>query len=80
MRSPIGSRSLMSRVITGAAKRLSVGMSKKPWICPAWRSTVSTRSAPASVIRFATSFAEIGVRARRAPVLPAHSRNRGSPP
>ena len=62
MRSPPSSRSLMSRTITGAANRLSVGMSKKPWIWPAWRSRVSTRSAPASVIRFATSFAEIGVR------------------
>ena len=53
----------MSRVNTGAAKRLSVGMSKKPWIWPAWRSTVSTRSAPAVVIMLETSLAEIGVRA-----------------
>ena len=55
-------RSRMSRTSTGAANRLSVGMSKKPWICPACRSTVSTLSAPARVIRLATSFAEIGVR------------------
>ena len=60
--SPLPSRSLMSRTITGAPNRLSVGMSKKPWICPAWRSTVRTRSTPARVMRFATSFAEIGVR------------------
>ena len=55
-------RSLMSLMKTGAANRLSVGMSKKPWICPACRSTVRTRLAPAVVIRFATSLAEIGVR------------------
>ena len=55
-------RSLRSLVSTGAANRLSVGMSKKPWICPAWRSRVSTRSAPATVMRLATSLAEIGVR------------------
>jgi TonB-dependent receptor len=54
--------SLMSRVITGTENRLSVGISKKPWIWPAWRSRVSTRSAPAWVIRLATSLAEIGVR------------------
>ena len=52
----------MSRTITGEANRLSVGMSKKPWICPACRSSVITRSAPARVIRLATSLAEIGVR------------------
>ena len=55
-------RSLMSRTMVGAANRLSVGMSKKPWIWPAWRSTVSTRSAPARVIRLATSLAEMGER------------------
>ena len=37
-------------------------MSKKPWIWPAWRSMVSTRLAPATVMRLATSLAEIGVR------------------
>ena len=52
----------MSRTMTGEANRLSVGMSKKPWICPACRSSVSTRSAPARVMRLATSLAEIGVR------------------
>ena len=50
--------------------RLSVGMSKKPWIWPACRSMVSTRSAPARVIRLATSLAEIGVRAAGFAVLP----------
>ena len=49
--------------VTGTENRLSVGMSKKPWICPAWRSRVSTRSAPARTMRLATSLAEIGVRA-----------------
>jgi hypothetical protein len=52
----------MSRTITGAAVRLSVGISKKPWIWLAWRSSVSTRLAPAWVMRLETSFAEIGVR------------------
>ena len=52
----------MSCTMTGAANRLSVGMSKKPWIWPACRSRVSTRSAPASTIMLATSLAEIGVR------------------
>ena len=32
--------------ITGAAKRWSTGMLKKPWICAAWRSIVRIRSAP----------------------------------
>ena len=35
--------------MTGAANRLSVGMSKKPWIWPACRSTVMTRSTPGSL-------------------------------
>ena len=52
----------MSRTITGEAKRLSVGMSKKPWIWPACRSSVMTRSTPAWVIMLATSLAEIGAR------------------
>jgi hypothetical protein len=38
-------------------------MSKKPWIWAACRSSVSTRSIPAWAIMFATSLAEIGVRA-----------------
>ena len=46
----------------GEASMLSTGMSKNPWICPACRSIVSTRLAPASVIRLATSLALIGVR------------------
>src|SRR3546814_1190909 len=45
--------------------RLSVGISKKPWIWSACRSSVSTRLAPAAVIRLATSLAEIGVRGPR---------------
>ena len=45
-------------------------MSKKPWIWPACRSIVSTRSAPAAVIRLATSLAEIGVRGAGFAVLP----------
>ena len=63
-------RSLMSRTITGEAKRLSVGMSKKPWIWAACRSSVMTRSTPAWVIRLATSLAEIGVREPDFAVLP----------
>ena len=63
-------RAWMSVAITGEANRLSVGMSKKPWICPAWRSIDRTRFAPAVVIRLATSLAEIGVRGPRFPVLP----------
>ena len=60
--SRLANRALMSAAITGDANRLSVGMSKKPWIWPAWRSIESTRLAPATVIRLATSLAEIGVR------------------
>ena len=62
VRSVPSKRSMMSLVKTGAAKRLSVGMSKKPWIWAACRSRVRTRSAPATVMRLATSLAEIGVR------------------
>ncbi len=40
--------------------------SKKPWICPAWRSIVRTRSTPAWVMRLATSFAEMEVAQGRA--------------
>ena len=40
----------------------STGIVKKPWIWPAWRSIVSTRSAPASWIMSATRRAEIGSR------------------
>ena len=48
MRLARSKRSLMSRTMTGEAKRLSVGISKKPWIWPACRSSVMTRSAPAA--------------------------------
>jgi hypothetical protein len=44
------------------AVRWSTGLSKKPWICPEWRSTLTMRLAPADVRRSATSFAEIGSR------------------
>jgi len=37
-------------------------MSKNPWICAECRSIVITRSVPAVVIMFATSFAVIGTR------------------
>ena len=37
-------------------------MSKKPWICEAWRSMVRMRSAPAVEMRSATSLAVIGTR------------------
>jgi hypothetical protein len=40
-------------------------MSKKPWICSACRSTVSTRSTPTLTIMSATTLAEIGTRAER---------------
>ena len=46
----------------GLPRRLSTGMSKKPWIWAAWRSMVSTRSAPAEVSMLATSLAEMGSR------------------
>ena len=45
----------------GVVKRLSTGISKNPWICPACKSTVTTLLAPALVIKFATTFAEIDV-------------------
>ena len=51
----------MWRANMGVAKRLSTGISKKPWIWPACKSTVTTLSAPALVIKFETSFAEIEV-------------------
>src|SRR4029453_619325 len=73
----------MSCAISGAASRLSVGMSKKPWIWPECRSIVSTRSAPARVIRLATSLAEIGVAPAGLPVLPCVAEighHRGDPP
>ena len=48
-------------VMIGATCRLSTGRSKKPWIWPACKSTVTTLSAPALVIKFETNFAEIDV-------------------
>ena len=47
---------------SGSAVMWSTGMLKKPWICPACRSIVSTRSAPASCSMSATRRAEIGSR------------------
>ena len=49
---------------SGSAVMWSTGMVKKPWIWPAWRSIVRTRSAPASWSMSATSRAEIGSRGR----------------
>ena len=40
----------------------STGIVKKPWICPAWRSIVSSRSTPASCSMSATRRPEIGSR------------------
>jgi hypothetical protein len=40
----------------------STGIRKKPWICPACRSIVSTRSTPAASSTSARSFAVIGSR------------------
>ena len=45
----------------GFEKRLSTGISKNPCICPACKSTVTTLSAPAFVIKLETSFADIDV-------------------
>ena len=45
----------------GAVYRLSTGISKKPCICPACKSTVTTLVAPALEIKLATTFAEIEV-------------------
>jgi hypothetical protein len=53
--------SFISLENTGPANKLSVGMSKKPCICSACKSTVKTLSAPAVEIKLATSLAEIGV-------------------
>ena len=40
----------------------STGIRKKPWIWPAWRSIVRTRSTPAASRMSASSFAVIGSR------------------
>ena len=45
----------------GVANKLSTGISKKPWICPACKSIVTTLSAPALVIKLETNFADIDV-------------------
>ncbi len=58
---PISYFSFISFEKTGPAKRLSVGISKKPCICSACKSNVKTLSAPAVVIKLATNFADIGV-------------------
>ena len=44
-------------VTAGEAKRLSTGTEKNPWIWPAWRSMVTTWSAPAQESSSATSLA-----------------------
>ena len=48
--------------MAGLANRLSTGIEKNPWICPAWRSMVTRWSAPAVVRRSATSRAMMGLR------------------
>src|ERR1700722_4248649 len=51
----------------GAASRLSTGRSKKPWICAACKSTVTTRRAPRSdaLVSFELLLLEIRAQARR---------------
>ena len=44
---------LISATKIGLAKSVSTGISKNPCICPACKSTVNTRSAPAVVIKLA---------------------------
>ena len=58
--------------MTGAELRLSVGMSKKPWIWPAWRSRVRTRLAPATVMGMVALGAEPApIRAAIGPTISA---------
>ena len=45
----------------GVVNKLSTGISKKPWIWPACKSTVTILFAPAFVKRLATTFADIEV-------------------
>src|SRR5581483_6126917 len=59
---PYSCRSRKWRANSGSAVMWSTGIVKKPWIWPACRSMVSTRSAPASWSMSATSRAEIGSR------------------
>ena len=49
-------------VRTGMAVRWSTGTSKKPWIWPECRSTLTMRSAPATVSMSARSLAVMGSR------------------
>jgi hypothetical protein len=55
----------MSASSSGEAYTLSTGMSKKPWIWSACRSTVSTRSVPTAPNIFAATLAVIGTREER---------------
>src|SRR5436190_1130835 len=59
---PVRPRSRKCRANSGSAVMWSTGIVKKPWICPACRSIVKTRSAPASWSMSATRRAEIGSR------------------
>ena len=60
--SPVNPRSRKWVANSCSAVMWSTGIVKKPWIWPAWRSIVSTRSTPASWSMSATSLAEIGSR------------------
>ena len=60
--SPVKPRSRKWRPNSGSAVMWSTGTVKKPWIWPACRSIVSTRSAPASWSMSATRRPEIGSR------------------
>ena len=62
MSEPVRPRSRKWRAKSGSAVMWSTGIVKKPWIWPACRSIVSTRSAPASWSMSATRRAEIGSR------------------
>ena len=55
-------RSAKYWVSMNSAVMWSTGLEKKPWIWPAWRSIVSTRSAPPDSSARATRRAEIGSR------------------
>ena len=54
------SQARMSSFSTGDPYTLSTGQVKKPWICSACRSTVSTLSTPTVTIMSATTLAVIG--------------------
>ena len=60
--SPCSPRSRKCRANSGSEVMWSTGIVKKPWIWPACRSIVRTRSAPASWSMSATRRAEIGSR------------------